>query len=102
MVQTKADVFQCLRRSEDALTEFGVVRCGVFGSFVRDEAIATSDVDVLVEFDPQQKTFKNFMRLTFFLEELLGRAVDVLTPESLSQHIGPRILAEVEYVEADQ
>jgi predicted nucleotidyltransferase len=37
------------------------------------------------------------MRLAFFLEELFGRKVDLLTPESLSPHIGPRILNEVVY-----
>jgi predicted nucleotidyltransferase len=37
------------------------------------------------------------MNLAFFLEDLLGRKVDLVTPESLSPHIGPKILAEVEY-----
>lgn len=56
-----------------------------------------SDVDVLVEFEPGQKTFDNFMHLAFFLEETFGRKVDLLTPESLGQHIGPKILREVVY-----
>lgn len=37
------------------------------------------------------------MELAFLLEDILGRKVDLLTPESLSPHIGPKILAEVEY-----
>ncbi len=57
-----------------------------------------SDVDILVEFEPQQKSFNNFMDLCFFLEDLLGRNVDLVTKESLSPYIGPRILDEVEYV----
>ena len=74
------------------------MRCGLFGSFVRDTAVDQSDVDMLVVFDPALKTFHNFMDLCFFLEDLFGRKVDVVTPESLSPFIGARILQEVEYV----
>lgn len=73
-------------------------RCGIFGSFLRGQQQPESDVDVFVEFDPQRKTFDNFMGLVFFLEELFGREVDLLTPESLSPYLGPSILREVEYV----
>ena len=38
------------------------------------------------------------MDLSFFLEELLGRRVELVTLESLSPHIGPHILREVERV----
>jgi hypothetical protein len=81
------------------LKRFGVERCGVFGSFVRDTGIHDqSDVDILVVFKPGQKTFDNFMHLSFFLEDIFDRAVDLITIESLSPYIGPRILNEVEYV----
>lgn len=73
-------------------------RCGIFGSFLRGQQQPESDVDVFVEFDPQRKTFDNFMGLVFFLEELFGREVDLLTPESFSPYLGPSILREVEYV----
>ncbi len=53
---------------------------------------------MLVEFAPGRKTFDNFMQLAFYLEELFGRKVELLTPESLSPYLGPRILREVEYV----
>ena len=98
-VQTKAQVLSLLQESQPELQQFGVSRCGVFGSFVRDSAIhAQSDVDILVAFEPDQKTFDNFMHLSFFLEDLFGRAVDLITVESLSPYIGPHILDEVEYV----
>ena len=80
------------------MPEFGVRKIGIFGSFVRDDATLHSDVDVLVEFDPDRKTFDNFMNLSFFLEDILKRRVEVVTTNSLSPHIGPRILASVEYV----
>lgn len=97
MVQTKEQVFILLHEHQRNLQQFGVRRYGVFGSFVHDRVTEQSDVDVLVEFAPDQKTFDHFMKLAFFLEDLLGRQVDLITPESLSPYIGPHILREVEY-----
>jgi predicted nucleotidyltransferase len=97
MVESKEQVFNLLRQAQPQLRCFGVKRYGLFGSFVRGEQNGESDVDILVEFDPGQKSFDNFMRLAFFLEELFGRRVELLTPESLSPHIGPHILREAEY-----
>ncbi len=98
MVQTKAEVLAAIRNQAAHLRAFGVRRCGLFGSFVREHGAPGSDVDVLVEFEADKKTFDNFMHLAFFLEDLLERPVDLVTPESLSPHIGPHILREVEYV----
>jgi uncharacterized protein len=96
-VQTKEQIFALLRDHQSDLRRFGVQRYGVFGSFLRNTATDQSDVDLLVEFVPGQKTFDHFMHLAFFLEETLGRKVDLMTIESLSPHIGPHILREVEY-----
>ena len=97
MVQSKQDVLAILNKNLDRIRAFGVRRLGLFGSFVRNQQSAESDVDVLVEFDANQKTFDNFMDLSFFLEEKLERHVEIVTTEALSPHIGPHILAEVEY-----
>jgi predicted nucleotidyltransferase len=70
---------------------------GVFGSFARGQQSDRSDVDILVEFEQGKKSFDNFMHLAFFLEQQIGRRVELVTPESLSPHIGPHILREVEY-----
>lgn len=93
----KADIWQRLKENHQALRAYGVSRVGLFGSFRRGEATPESDVDILVVFEPDQKTFNNFMDLCFFLEDLLGRKVDLLTPESLSPIFGHKILEEVEY-----
>jgi predicted nucleotidyltransferase len=98
-VQTKTQVLNLLKEYQQELHHFGVKSCGIFGSFARDTAIHDrSDVDILVTFEPDQKTFDNFMHLSFFLEDIFGRAVDLITIEGLSPHIGSRILDEVEYV----
>jgi predicted nucleotidyltransferase len=74
---------------------YGVKSLGLFGSVARDEATAKSDVDLLVDFIPEKKSFDNFMDLSFFLEGLFGRKVELVTRQSLSKHIGPHILNEV-------
>jgi predicted nucleotidyltransferase len=96
-VTSKEEVFELLRTNDRQLRRLGVRRYGLFGSFARGEHSVGSDVDLLVEFEPGQKTFDNFIRLSFFLEELFGRRVELVTPESLSPHLGPHILREAEY-----
>ncbi len=98
---TKQEVLRTMEEHQQQIQALGVRRCGLFGSFVRGQASDYSDVDVLVEFMPEGKTFRNFMHLVFLLEEVLQRPVDVITVESLSPHIGPKIMQEVEYAAFD-
>jgi len=97
-VVRREEVVERLQSQESLLRSMGVRRLGLFGSFGRGEAREQSDVDLLVEFEPGRKNFDAFMSLGFFLESLLGRRVELVTPESLSPYIGPRILSEVRYV----
>ena len=97
-VTTKEQVIDLIKQHQQELQRLGVNRCGLFGSFRTGQMTEQSDVDLLVVFQPGMKTFNNFMDLCFFLEDLLGRRVDLVTPESLSPFFGQRILDEVEYV----
>jgi hypothetical protein len=97
-VQAKERVLSLIQEHQEQVKALGVSRLGLFGSFVRGKQHEESDVDVLVEFEPGSKTFDNFIQLSFLLEELFGRRVELVTPESLSPYIGPHILREVEYV----
>ena len=97
LVQDKQQIFDRINDNRNAIGALGVRRFGLFGSFVKGEQNADSDVDLLVEFKPGEKSFDSFMDLSFLLEEILGRKVDLITHESLSPYIGPKILAEVEY-----
>ncbi len=93
------NIIDILRRRDREIKErFQVKRIGLFGSFARGEETDTSDVDIMVEFE--QPTFDNFMKLAFFLEDLLGRKVELVTPDSLSPYIAPYVKDEV--VWADQ
>ena len=97
MVMTKQDIFSVLERNRSRLQALGVKKIGLFGSFLRGEQRPDSDIDLLVQFEPGQKTFDNFIDLSFFLEEVLQHRTELVTVESLSPHLGPHILREVEY-----
>lgn len=72
----------------------GVVRAGIFGSFARGEATASSDVDFLVEFE-KGRTLVDLSGLRLDLREVLGRDVDIATPRSLHPKLRDRILGEL-------
>ena len=97
MPTTKQDIFNLLRQNQDRLRTLGVKNIGLFGSFVKGEQHADSDIDLLVEFVPGHKTFDNFKELSFFLEKILKKRFELITVESLSPYFGPHILKEVEY-----
>ena len=93
----KQNILLELSNQRHRLAEFGVEQIGLFGSFVRGEASPESDIDLLVEMSKNRKTFRNFMALNYYLEELFGRRVELVTKQSLSPYIGPHILRTVEY-----
>ena len=97
-VENKDQVLQCLRISKEKIEALGVQRIGLFGSFVTGKQTSKSDVDIFVDFVPSQHSFDNFMDLSFLLEGLFGRKVELVTPESLSPYMGAHILEEVELV----
>jgi len=80
-----------LQKERQRIAAFGVRSLFLFGSVARDQARADSDVDLLVEF-VNSPTFRGYMDLKFFLEDLLGRRVDLVTRSGLR----PRALPEVE------
>ncbi|MCL4299232.1 MAG: nucleotidyltransferase family protein [Anaerolineae bacterium] len=96
--KNKKEVLSIIRRHQDKIKTFGVKKLGLFGSFVRDEQNAESDIDLLVEFEAGQKNFDNFIQLSFLLEELLRWPVELVTVESVSPYLRPYITQEVEYV----
>lgn len=97
-LHTKQDLLEAISENREVIKSYGVNSLGVFGSFSKGTFNDASDVDLLVDFIPEKKTFDNFMDLSFFLEELFGRKVEILTPQSLSKFIGPHILKEVQHV----
>ena len=97
-VHSRSEIETIIQAHAKELRSLGVRRLGLFGSFLHDRQTDESDVDLLVEFEPGEKSFDHFMALSFRLEELLGRRVELITPEGMSPHIGPHIRREVQYV----
>lgn len=87
-------VLATLRAHKATLAErFGVRSLVLFGSFARDEASATSDLDLLVWFGGQA-TSRAYFGVQFYLEDLLGRRVDLVTEKALRAEIRPNVERE--------
>lgn len=93
----KRTVFSLLNENKVKLSQFGVKKIGLFGSYVKNQQNEKSDLDFLVEFKKGEKTFQNFKNLVYFLEELFNKEVEIVTAESLSPYLKPHIIQEVEY-----
>ena len=79
---------------------FHVMETGIFGSFVKEEEKTDndSDIDILITFRKGYKDFFNYMRLKYYLEDLLGREVDLVIKEAVKPRLKERIFREVKYV----
>lgn len=82
---------ELLTRSMPELqSRFGVVRLALFGSTARDSATSDSDVDILVDFDGPA-TSKRYFGVQFYLEDVLGCPVDLVTEKALRTQLRPYI-----------
>jgi len=94
-VLTRDQLAEILRKEYAYLaSEYGVKRIGFFGSYARNTASETSDVDIVVEFD-SPPGFR-FVEFSEHLEQLLGRKVDVLTPDGIRGFRIERIARSIE------
>ena len=84
----------------DQLIEFcrqnGIRRLALFGSVLRDDFGPTSDVDVLIEFEPGRTPGLRFFSMQDELSRLFHRTVDLHTPASLSRYFRSQVLAEAQ------
>ena len=85
---------QLLSRAKPELVrQFGVMRLALFGSVARNDANASSDVDIIVSFDGPA-TSKRYFGVQFFLEDQLGCQVDLVTEKALRPELAPYIERE--------
>jgi hypothetical protein len=90
----KATVLKLMAGHDQQIrSRFGVKMLALFGSAARDEIVDTSDIDLLVQFTGPA-TLDSYMDLKFYLEELLGRPVDLVTDKGLRQEIRPTVERE--------
>ena len=94
----RAEVLDQLARNKPTLVaRYGVDRLALFGSTVRDAARADSDIDILVSFDGPA-TSERYFGVQFFLEDVLGRPVDLVTDKALRPELRPFIEREAVHV----
>lgn len=93
-----------LEKSEYLASEYSVKRIGLFGSYAKGTSTEASDIDIIVEFE-KPLGFK-FMELADYLEDLLGKRVDLLTEGGLKgiryPHIAQSIRESIVYVKSNE
>lgn len=90
----RTQILALLTRSRPELAaRYGVTRLALFGSTARGAAREGSDVDILVAFDGPA-TARQYFGVQFFLEDLLGKSVDLVTEKGLRPELRPFVEAE--------
>ena len=90
----RTEVLDILRTHKPTLAQrFGVTELALFGSFARDEATDGSDVDILVRYDGPA-TSRSYFGVQFYIEDLLGRRVDLVTHKALRSEFRPYVERE--------
>ncbi|MFQ5975946.1 MAG: nucleotidyltransferase family protein [Candidatus Hydrothermarchaeales archaeon] len=98
-MKSREDILKVLDELKVEIKEkYGVKQIGLFGSFVSGGHKSGSDIDVLVEFEEGNETFKNYMALKYFLEEGFGGDVDLVLMGSIKPMIRADILRGAVYV----
>ena len=96
---TKENILSILKAHKYALSKFGVLNIGLFGSYLHNKQSSKSDIDLLIEFEPEKENFDNYMAVYDIFENLFkNERIEIVTKNGLSKHIGPKILNDVVYV----
>ncbi len=90
------DVVNILSLYRLEIKRYGVKSLALFGSAARNRLRKKSDVDILVQFE--QPTWANYIGLKFYLQDLLGREVDLVTPKGLKPAVRPSVEKDLLYV----
>ena len=93
------EIVEYLKKNKTFLYDrFGVTRMGIFGSFVRGEQAASSDIDMIVDIEKARKNIHSFLQLKRFLEKELKKRIDLGFEHSLKPIIRDKIKEQVIYV----
>lgn len=96
LTTSRNDVFSTLQSNRASIKRYGVKSLALFGSAARNRLRKNSDVDVLVQFE--QPTWANYIGLKFYLQDLLGREVDLVTPKGLKPAVRSSVEKDLLYV----
>lgn len=93
-----SDAIAILRRFEPALRERGVLHAALFGSVARGENRSGSDVDIMVEIDPDARiTVFDYVELKEYIAKLFDEPVDVVNRDGLKSYVAPAAKADAIY-----
>ena len=96
---TKEFILSTLKSKEKEISKYGIRAIGLFGSYARDEQSENSDIDILLDFEPDKENFDNYMAVCDMIEQMfVNQRVEIVTKNGLSPYIGPKILNEAKYV----
>ena len=96
---TRAKILTILKDNKPSLSKYGVSNIGLFGSYLRNEQSPQSDIDLLIDFEPDEENFDNYMAVYDIFENLFkDEKIEIVTKNGLSKFIGPKILKDVLYV----
>ncbi|HEB57676.1 MAG TPA: DNA polymerase subunit beta [Gammaproteobacteria bacterium] len=94
----KQEILDLLSRHKPELARrFSVLDLALFGSSARDTAREDSDIDILVSFDGPA-TSRRYFGVQFYLEDLLGRPVDLVSDKALRPELRPYVEREAIHV----
>jgi predicted nucleotidyltransferase len=95
---TRENILSKIKLIKQDLKDLGVKHIGLFGSYSRNDQNENSDIDILIDFEPEKEYFDNFMLVCELIENLFkDHKIEIITKNGLSPHIGPKILNEVMY-----
>ncbi len=94
----KDEIIEFLKENKPYIEQqFGVVRIGLFGSYVRGDAQDDSDIDIAVEMRDEH-IFRNFFSLERYLKDHLKKEIDLGIMETIKPLVRQRVLKEIIYV----
>jgi predicted nucleotidyltransferase len=96
LAENRNDVVNIIKSKRRMIKRYSVKSLALFGSAARNRLRKNSDVDVLVQFE--QPTWANYIGLKFYLQDLLGREVDLVTPKGLKPAVRPSVEKDLLYV----
>jgi len=92
---TSKKILNALEQHKTELSQMGVLKIGLFGSYQRGEATSESDMDFLVALE--KPSFDSYMNVKFFLEDLFDCPADLVLEETIKPRLRSQILSEVRY-----
>lgn len=96
---TKEHILSVLKTHKTELSKFGVLNIGLFGSYLHNKQSSNSDIDLLIDFEPEKENFDNYMAVYDVFENLFaGEKIELVTKNGLSKYIGPEIVKNVLFV----